>query len=207
MRDKNLQFIQFNKQVEGFITKNLILPRMLRTAVVDNPTFLSTLNFRLPRNFKETEGLIIVLYYLPETLRWRLWLDLKERSFSNFNEKQKLEIKLMLSSKEEALSFLYLTQRYSSHEIFGNVIKTGLNTLRNLQVSRISTVVKTVQRKRGYDDKGSLRPKEKWLPNFDISFTDCQNEKEKKLDHLHKKIDRIKKYLRLFIIQEENDQR
>jgi beta-galactosidase beta subunit len=58
-----------------------------------------------------------------------------------------------------------------------------------------STKVVRPQRRRGYNDKGSLRPTEKWLESFDYSFTEEQNNKEKTLK-LHKKtLTRLTKYL------------
>jgi hypothetical protein len=93
------------------------------------------------------------------------------------------------------LKFLYLTQEFSSHEIFGNIVREGLWSLRFLPVYRRNLEVRKPKRKRGYDDKGSQRPKDKWLPTFDFSFTEVQNEKEKKSDLRQTTLLRILKYL------------
>jgi len=180
MRDKNLNFIQFEKQVEDFLYRKLLLPELLRTAVVITPTFLEQYFIVYPRKFKEIQGLIVISYYCPEPLKWRIWLDLNEMSFSHLNEKQRIEIQILLSSKENMLKYLFLTNRYTSHEIFGNILGEGLKTLKFLRIYRRSTKIVYRLRKRGYDDKGSLRPKEKWLPDSDYTFTDLQNEKEKR---------------------------
>jgi hypothetical protein len=91
------------------------------------------------------------------------------------------------------LKFLFETKSFTSHEIFGNIFSLGTRTLRNLPYYRKSTLVVEAIRKRGYDDKGSLRPKEQWLPNFDFTLTETQNSKEKKSDHEQKIIKRILK--------------
>lgn len=180
MRDKNLNFIQFEKQVEDFLYRKFLLPELLRTAVVITPTFLEQYFIVYPRKFKEIQGLIVISYYCPESLKWRIWLDLNEMSFSHLNEKQRIEIQILLSSKENMLKYLFLTNRYTSHEIFGNILGEGLKTLKFLRIYRRSTKIVYRLRKRGYDDKGSLRPKEKWLPDSDYTFTNLQNEKEKR---------------------------
>lgn len=41
---------------------------------------------------------------------------------------------------------------------------------------------KEIIRRRGYKDKGSMRPQVRWLPSDDWSLTDLQNEKEEKQD-------------------------
>lgn len=194
MRDKNLNFIQFKQQVEDFLRKKVYLPRTLRTAVIDTPTFLEEYYFCYPRSFKEVLGLSTVLWYYPENLKWRILLDLQEKNFSQLNEKQRIQIQIFLNSKEDMLKFLYETKRYTSHEVFGNILGTAVKVSRNLPCHRKSTLVIETKRKRGYDDKGSLRPKEKWLPDFDFSLTELQLKKEKRSDLQQRSIDHILKY-------------
>lgn len=180
MRDKNLNSSQFCAQVENFIKRKLHLPKMPKTAVINTPTFLEECYFKYPRKYKEIRDLVVIHHFCPENLRWRLWLDLSELSFSQLNSKQRIEILILLSSKRKMLSYLFLTQRYSSHEIFGNIFGGGLKVLRTLPCYLSSTKITKPKRKRGYDDKGSQRPKDKWLPDFDFSLTELQNQKEKK---------------------------
>lgn len=196
MRDKNLSFIQFEEQLRKEIERKTSLPKLLRTAVIDNPTLLEDLIILYPRKFKELLGISIYHYYYPENLRWRVLLDLKEKSYSNLNRKQRMEILIVQNSKKDMLLYLYRTRKYSSHEIFGNIIKDGSTSTRQLQVFRENTKVIRTRRKRGYDDKGSLRPKDKWLPQYDFSLTELQQEKEKETDLIIKIINRYLKNLR-----------
>lgn len=195
MRDKNLNYIQFYKQVEKFVVGKLQLPRMLRTAVINSPTFPENLTIRYPRKFSDLQSVVILHWFFPENLMWRTHLDLEDLTLSQFNEKQKLEIKILLSSKENCIKYLYRTKRYSSHEIFGNIINRGFSIVVNMKIIPKSLKVKETQRKRGYDDKGSLRPKDKWLPTYDLTLTVLQNEKEKKITRQRKSIQRITRIL------------
>jgi len=122
-----------------------------------------------------------------------MFLDLKEINFSQLNKKQRIIIQIVLSSKENMLKYLYDTETLSSHEIFGNVFGIGLKVFRNLSIRKKNIKITPTQRKRGYDDKGSLRSKEKWLPDFDWSLREQQNDKEKKLDLQQSILDRILK--------------
>jgi len=54
---------------------------------------------------------------------------------------------------------------------------------------------KKALRKRGYNDHGSKRPDDKWLPKFDWSFTEAQNEKERKETYQDKVYHRILRIL------------
>lgn len=201
MRDKNLSFIQFCQQVEKFVERKLQLPELLRTTVIDSPTFPDQFTIVYPRKFKDLQGLTLIHWWLPEKLMWEIHLGLWELSLNHLNEKQKIEIKLMLSSREICLKYLYKTERYTSHEIFGNLLMSGVKTMKYLRLFKRSTKVKRVQRKRGYDDKGSLRPTEKWLPDFDFTLTALQNEKEKINTRRYKIINRLKEYLENLLIE------
>lgn len=196
MRDKNLNFIQFNESVEKFVGKKLHFPKDRRTAVIDNPTLLEQYSIVLSNKYKDIEAVCIVVHFIPEiALRYRLLLDL-EIKLSKFDLKKQLKLKLLLDSRQTCLSFLYETKEVTSYEIFGNILNLGCKLLNNLKLIKRSTKVVKAQRKRGYDDKGSQRPKEKWLETFDVSFTNLQNEKEKKIDLHRKTLDYLIKYLK-----------
>lgn len=196
MRDKNLNFIQFQEQLDSFIFKKLTLSESLRTAVVITPTLLNEETMIVyPRDFKGLRGLSLIVYYLPENLRWRIWLDLEQMSYSQLNSKQRIEIQILLAKREMAQMYLFQSQRFSSHEIFGNIVYDGNKALRELKVFRESTKVVLPIRRRGYNDKGSLRSPDRWLPDFDTTLTELQLRKEKRT-HLHNKsINRIKQKL------------
>lgn len=195
MRDKNLSYIQFLEQFrQQNEEKSSYLSKMLRTAVVDNPTFPEEYFLRLPRDYSNTRNLAVCHYYLPEKLKWEIFLNLSDSKFSHFNSKQRIELKIILSSKENCEKYFYLSDRYSSHEVFGNIL--GQIPKIPIKIIKRNLKVKYPKRKRGYHDKGSLRPRDKWLETSDWSLTELQNEKERKLYLQNKSINRILSYLR-----------
>jgi len=189
MRDKNLSFIQFSEQIESFIKKKTDSIKILREPVIDNPTFLDDSKFRLrfqTKKLQELRGLAIISYYLPEFLGWKIRYYLTEE-LRRLNLKDQIRLSTLLINKEVSLAFLYLTQEFSSHDIFGNLIERGCFSLKILKIQRRNQAILRPKRKRGYDDKGTLRSQDRWLPSFDWSLTELQLELERKHD-LHKKI-------------------
>lgn len=183
MRDKNLDFIQFSDQIERYLKKKTYSIEILRRAVVDSPTLLSE-DFQVKFLFKKLinlRGLAIISYYLPENLGWKIREYLEERA-RKLNFKDKLKLELLLTSKNNTLLYLYETQEFSSHEIFGNLLGRGLQSLNTMKILKRKHIVKKPQRRRGYNDKGSLRSSDRWLPISDSTLTELQNEKEKKTD-------------------------
>jgi hypothetical protein len=80
-------------------------------------------------------------------------------SFSWLNFKQKVEIQIYLSSKENMKKYLYYTDRYSGNEIFGNLLKNDFLSLsKKFKISSeyYPRPKKKVFR-RGPKDKGSRR--------------------------------------------------
>lgn len=192
MRDRNQNYIQFYKQFRKVVSRKTTLSRLLRTTVTDSPTFPSDqLTIVYPRSFREIRGLVIVHYFFPESLKWEVKMGLEELNLNHLNKKQILEIRIMLSSEWNMIKYLYLTDRYTSNEIFGNLVKDAYQAAENLKAFPVSTKVERPVRKRGYSDKGSLRPKEKWLPTHDYSLTAIQNEIEKK----HTQLDKVSYHL------------
>lgn len=192
MRDKNHKnFIEFEEQVRRFIGRNFQESLFLKNPVVDSPTFLEDYTIIYPRKYSELENLILLHWFLPETLMWRINLDLSERNYNNFNEKQQIILRILLSSRRNCLLYFFETERFSSHEFWGKLGQVCKTQLRNIPIDK--KVVKP-KRKRGYDDKGSSRPKEKWLPSYDYSLTELQNQKEYDQYLTERKITRILNY-------------
>lgn len=194
MRDKNQSFIQFETNIERFCQRSFAKNghQFLTTAVAIDPTFLEGFDVRYPRKYKETFGLIVYHYYLPETLRWRVFLDLEEQSFSHFTDKQKTIIRILLSGKENMLKYLYRTETISSNELFG-IVGTSIQLF--VKFIPRSTLIVQPKRKRGYDDKGSRRPDERWLPSHDWTFDKVQNEIDFNTQKRKQILDRILSYL------------
>lgn len=198
MRDKNLNYIKFCDQIEVFVTRKTKTIEILRRAVVTSPTLLEE-NFKLKfHNNKliNLRGLAVLSYYVPEILGWKIRFELEEKA-KRLNLKDKKKLELLLISKEIALCYLYETNEFSSHEIFGNVIDKGLETLKFLKIIERKIRVKKTQRRRGYDDKGSLRSQDRWLPSHDYTLTNLQNKINKETD-LHK---RVIHYLEIYLCE------
>jgi len=196
MRDKNQNYIQFYKQFRKVVCRKTKLSRLLRTTVTVSPTFPSDqLKIVYPRKFREIRGLVIVHYFFPESLMWEVKMGLEVLNLNHLNKKQILEIRIMLSSERNMIKYLFLTNRYTSHEIFGNIVKDSYQAAENLKAFPVNTKVKRPVRKRGYSDKGSLRPRERWLPTHDFSLTAKQNEIEEKRTKLDKVSYRLINYL------------
>lgn len=196
MRDKNLNFIQFSQSVEKQLIQKLYhFSRVRRTSVVANPTFLRDYYLVLPKKYNEIRNLCVVVHFiLKDAMYWKLRLDLEDK-IEQFDLKKQLELKLLLKSRQSCLVYLYETNRYTSHEIFGNIVGSVQKDLDQVKLKKVSKKVVKPQRKRGYHDKGSLRPKEKWLENSDWSFTELQNEKERNLTVHLKSYQYLEKYL------------
>lgn len=207
MRDKNQNYIQFREQIESFLRKKTYTIEVLRRAVIDSPTFLEEYNISIRTNkLIALRGLALISYYVPEILGWKIREILEERS-KKLSHKDQLRLSSLLISKECSLVYLYETQEFSSHEIFGNLLGEGLKALKHIKIYKLRYKVIYPKRKRGYDDKGSLRPSDRWLPDSDYTLTVLHNEIEKKSDlHLRIKL-RLERYLREKVLyyNEEND--
>jgi hypothetical protein len=189
MRDRiNLNQAQFNIQLSETI--NSLLPnyeKFLTRPVFVSPTLLDQSNFqmieqkiRYPRDFRLLRCLSIVQWYFPEELHYRILLDLEESSFSWLKEEQKVQLSILISSKENMEKFLFETNSCTGSEIFGNYLNNDLkdlmkllNSSREIKVFDLPSVVKPIRR-RGYKDKGSRRPAHRWLAKYDFSFTEYQ---------------------------------
>lgn len=199
MRDKNLTHIQLSEDIERYLASRLCLPNSLTATVVNSPTLLDgdVWYFSYPRKFEELRGLICVVWFLnEEILKWRILGDLLEKNYSWLNRKQQIEIHLLLSSKFHCVEFLRRSKRFTSHELFGNILYTGCRQLRQLKIfQRQRGPIVRPLRKRGYDDKGSRRKPEDWLEKFDYTF-DLEHYRREKIQYLQlKHINRLLKQL------------
>lgn len=196
MRDKNQNYIQFSEQIASFLKKKTQTIEILRRAVIDSPTFLSDYDIIIRNNkLISLRGLAVLSYYVPETLGWKI-REILENKLKKLNSKDQLRLSSLLINRECALVFLYETQEFSSHEIFGNLLREGLKELNRIKIYRPIHKVKRPQRKRGYDDKGSLRSSDRWLPSEDYELTELQIVIEKKSDLHNRTKLKIESYLR-----------
>lgn len=167
MRDRNqLSYQQFNIQLEKAVLRSLF------SVGTERNTFSHELSLEFrpgklhsgpkisyPKNFRLLRSLSIILWYFPENLHYLTFLSLENETFEWLNEKQKMEISILLSSKENMQKFLFLTERYSGNEIFGNILGNDLKELsKKFKVKRESYPrPKRKIFRRGPKDKGSRR--------------------------------------------------
>lgn len=181
MRDQNLNFSSFSIQFEKELKKTLRSTQFFANRVLDTPTLgIEKLTIRYPQDFRRLRALCIALWFFPEELHWKILLDLLDKKFSQLNKKQRIEISIYLSSKENMLLYLFETRRFTSNQIFGNFLRSDLkDSLRILRICREKRKVRNTIRRRGYKDHGSRKPVDHWLPSEDFSFTEIQNRKER----------------------------
>lgn len=207
MRDKNLSFIQFSEQIEDFFSSRKIHSiKILREPVIDSPTLLEdSFVLRFPTNkLQDLRGIAVLSYFVPEFLGWKIRFSLGEKLWQ-LCPKDQLRLSSLLISKGTALVYLYETTEFSSHEIFGNLFDRGLFSLKNLQIRRRKSKYIRTKRRRGYNDKGTLRSPDRWLPRFDWSLNELQKEYERKTDLLCRVTLRLEKYLlQKYLEQQEN---
>jgi hypothetical protein len=92
---------------------------------------------------------------------------------------------LDLILRHKAIALMWFTRRYHEREFFGNVSKALYRLLEHLRPIQESTRrPERTQRKRGYQDHGSLRPPERWRETHDWSLTDLQNRIEAERESL-----------------------
>lgn len=173
----------FVSELENIICSVTICRTGLRLAVIDSPTFLQRFETEvvgLPSSKKELLVLAISSWYLPEEFQGVVQVAIEQKIRTRLDDF--VEVHLCLKSKSEMILFLLDTKKYSERSFFGNILngKTVSKVVQKLCWKRKSrpTKVKKPQRKRGYDDKGQLKPVHEWLPKSDYTLTQLQNEIE-----------------------------
>lgn len=212
MRDKNSDFSKFNIQLRKICEKwkNQTFHQFFEIHVLDTPTLsdetLPEIKVSYPKTFRLMRTLSILLWYFPSASFWFVLSDLKESSFPHFNRKQRLELEILLSSKENMEKYLYETQRYTSNELFGNILGNDAKDLfKTLRVGYYRNKrSRRIIRRRGYQDHGSRKPDEKWLPQFDFSLTEYQNQKERKQYLFILTVQKVVSYLENLNFSEED---
>lgn len=166
MRDRNQSYQQFHIQLERLILRNFLRFENRRISFSQELSFEfrpcslhREVRFRVPRNYRFLRVLSIVQWYFPENLHFLVYLHLSEQEFSWLSEKQRIEIKIFLDSRDSMEKYLYLTERYTGNELFGNILGNDLRDLhRNFKLTRTYYPVPTEKvYRRGPKDKGSRR--------------------------------------------------
>jgi len=181
MRDLEFDLFNFEFQIMNRLRRYAPKLNGLRSKVVNNSNFTEEYLGFLLHNLKllEFRQLCIAQWYFPEEISFMLRLDLEEYN-NKFDEEERFINNLLLNSKTEMILFLTDTKLWHTRQFFGNIITNDMRVIENLSFRRRSKKVKEIQRKRGYHDHGSLKPKEKWLPSSDYTLTELQNQIEQK---------------------------
>lgn len=210
MRDKNLTLQQFNiqlsKVIETGFAKNDNWFRRNHVSVSPTRLWSQEVQVFYPKDFRLLRTLSIIQWWLPDDLHWKVLVDLDQLNFSWLNNKQQLEIAILLSSKEICLYYLWKTKRYSGSEIFGNLLGNDFQDLfRQMKVREIKPKrPKRTIRRRGYRDHGSRKPDHKWLPDSDYTWTEYQNLRERHLELLQRTKHKLLSKLRTACEEELN---
>jgi hypothetical protein len=138
-------------------------------------------NFRVFPHKEEDLLLLGVLHwYLPEEWKFliRVWLENHELQVEN-----KVQLGVILT--DEIHSTLWLMSNYHERRFYSKVKTTWKQQLSSIAPIHCSekTPIRT-QRRRGYQDHGTLRPITKWVETSDWSFTELQNEIEKQRESI-----------------------
>lgn len=181
MRDTNLTTEQLSVQLERSLRKNL-QELVLTEAVFVNPNleYEVTVN-PLPRKLNELKALVLASYYSPDSAFGFFLREKVEERISHYDLGSQLQLEILLSGRREILlNYLILNESLTERAFFGNWVPLAIQTFNRLKLKRrkLRKPVEPVYR-RGYKDKGSRRPEFKWLPTYDFSFTERQNELER----------------------------
>lgn len=197
MRDRNhLDLLQFNIQLTKTFLRSSLNQELKRQEEYfshksslwrsDTKTPNSEFRVVLPKDFRLLRSLAISLWYFPQNLQTLYRLELERQTFSWLNQKQRIELFLLLESKEVCENYLYLTNRYTSFEIFGNFLG---NDLRDL--TKKLKIIFVVQRKakkkvfrRGPKDKGTRRS------DSSVSIIEKEIQRDVWINELNKKIEK-----------------
>lgn len=171
----------FLDSVDSIVEENLG-DFLLRDQVIVNPNFLDEYEDQvfLPRDLDSCIILGIFYSYMDDKVnfKWYLGEALAERS-----ENEDFAIlRYFLGSKTQTQLFLLESQRWSTRDFFGNLLtrKNIQHVTRKTKFRRKQTKVSLPARKRGYNDKGSMREDHRWLPSNDWTLDCLQEEIEKK---------------------------
>jgi hypothetical protein len=172
-----------NGQIESFVSKRWRSYQNARLGKL-HP---SPGSFRiiLPRRFRELRAISIASWYLPDWLKFEILLSLQERGIFSLDFQTKglersLELGLLQESQETMLLFLekgWITKRV----LFGTTLQEDLESaFLNLRIVPLrDKIPKRKVRRKGYQDKGTWRPPDRWIERFDLSFNQYWTLREK----------------------------
>lgn len=198
MRDKNLNPEQLNIQLTR-ICRHSLQNLVLTEAVFVNPNLeYEIILGPLPRKLGELKALAFISYFVnDEAVGFYLREEIREKRLRHFSLEDQLSLEILLEGRNVAINYFHLNEEISSRTFFGNFVPLGIKLFNLLKFTRrkLGKPVKSVYR-RGYKDHGSRRPEVKWLPSFDFSWTEAQNERERIQNSYNKYLEQLIKILR-----------
>lgn len=134
------------------------------TSLVSNPV-LKEVDFKIfaPKGLKESEARALILFSLvlrDSLVGWKIQ-EFLEENYNN-HENQQLALLLSCRSVPEAIYRLSTLNQQFLVTLHRNLKDNLSSALRKLRVFQRTKTVKYPQRKRGYNDKGSLNPDSAW---------------------------------------------
>jgi hypothetical protein len=123
---------------------------------------------------RKEEDLVIlgVLHWWMKTpfrVLTRLWLE-------DYPLQNDYKVLMNLVLKDKYIALIWLSENYHERRFFGNLVPLMEKLLESWSpILESQREPVTVQRKRGYQDHGSLQPLERWTEKHDWSFTELQN--------------------------------
>jgi hypothetical protein len=118
---------------------------------------------------REAISLALIVNQLDPLLKFSLILEIEKLCFNHQYEGKWLICNtiIQLSEDEEKLFYFLEIEKYSERELFGNYLGQIENSLKKVILrDRRKQKVTKPQRKRGYNDHGSMRPSHRWLPDL-----------------------------------------
>lgn len=157
---------------------------LLRTSVCDNPNFCDSYltDIVLPRTKEDILRLILLLHLgIPDEFGVLIQLELEKR----LNRYDELSWMQILLDPKILNVWILENQEYSTRDWFGNILNERelIRLVKSLRFKKKNTVVKKVQRKRGYTDKGSLKPRNSLPGEMSPKYLDPKELEELRLLH------------------------
>lgn len=179
MRDNSYCISTFLSQLEKLCKESTRGVLFRTTAVLDSPNFLEHFysDMILPKTLDSCIIFAISSWYIEDQAIACLIRESLREKTTNLDFSI---LELLLESKAQTELFLIETTLFHTRDFFGNFItRNKLQLLyKNLRFRPISRRITRVQRKRGYQDKGSMKETHRWLPEHDYTLTEKQNEIE-----------------------------
>lgn len=183
---RNSDSISILTETERVVSKHSQeLFALLRTSVCDSPNFLDKylMDLILPRTKDDILRLIVLLNFqnVPDEFDCLLRVELEDR----LNKVNEISWMKILLDPNILRVWLLENHEYSTRDWFGNILNENKlsKLVKSLRFKKRSRYIKKVQRKRGYTDKGSLKPRNKLPGELKSTYLEPKELEEIRLLH------------------------